>query len=85
MEAFVFPEHSEWTQEFAKMAKLDRLGSFQLFYHFNGRSASVPPSESALVAAHRHLERFGGLEASRIPGTDLSRDSFHLRPRTGGF
>ena len=30
MEAFVFPEHSEWTQEFAKMAKLDRLGIFQI-------------------------------------------------------
>ena len=30
MEAFVFPEHSEWTQEFAKMAKLDRLGKFQM-------------------------------------------------------
>ena len=30
MEAFVFPEHSEWTREFAKMAKLDRLGIFQI-------------------------------------------------------
>ena len=29
MEAFVFPEHFEWTQEFAKMTKLDRLGIFQ--------------------------------------------------------
>merc|ERR1711893_402602 len=25
MQAFVFPEHFEWTQEFAKMTKLDRL------------------------------------------------------------
>lgn len=30
MEAFVFPEHSEWTKEFAKMTKLDRLGMFQI-------------------------------------------------------
>ena len=29
MQAFVFPEHFEWTQEFAKMTKLDRLGIFQ--------------------------------------------------------
>lgn len=29
MEAFIFPEHSEWTLEFAKMTKLDRLDSDQ--------------------------------------------------------
>ena len=36
MEAFVFPEHSEWTQEFAKMAKLDRLGKFQMINLIDG-------------------------------------------------
>ena len=44
MEAFVFPEHSEWTQEFAKMAKLDRLGIFQIINSKNpGRFRPFQP------------------------------------------
>ena len=49
MEAFVFPEHSEWTQEFAKMAKLDRLGIFQIILPLQW-SIRVRPSASALAA-----------------------------------
>ena len=45
MEAFVFPEHFEWTQEFAKMTKLDRLGIFQTTIWVHRTESSVSGSK----------------------------------------
>ena len=64
MEAFVFPEHSEWTQEFAKMSKLDRLGTFRIFITYGPLWTDYPEFFRPIQPWQWYLGRFEHFDGS---------------------